>query len=82
MGYGSEEYDWLFMASELNGNSSLPVGDYTEATADVNGYRTVMNGGAYYNNLAAGIFDCYCAASATIKGRNFGGRLVYIPTVE
>ena len=82
MGYGSKKFDWLFMASEVEGNSSLPVGDYTETTADDNGYRTVINGGAYYNNFAAGIFDYYCAASATIKNRNFGGRLVYIPTAE
>ena len=82
MGYGSEKYDWLLMPSEVQGDNSLPVGDYTETTANVNGYRTVLHGGAYYNNLAAGIFDYYCAASATIKGRNFGGRLVYIPTAK
>ncbi|MDE6110937.1 MAG: hypothetical protein K2F65_03360, partial [Eubacterium sp.] len=82
MGYGFEKYDWLLIASELSGNNALPVGDYTEATADVNGYRTVLQGGAYYNNLSAGGFDCYCAAGASGKGRTFGGRLVYIPTAE
>lgn len=82
MGYGSEKYDWLLMASELNGNNSLPVGDYTETTADLNGCRNVLYGGANYNNLAAGLFDFYCAASTTAKGRTFGGRLVFIPTAE
>ena len=38
MGY-STKYDWLFMASECLGNSSLPVGDYTYITENLNGYR-------------------------------------------
>jgi len=27
MGYGDETFDWLFVPSEVGGNSSLPVGD-------------------------------------------------------
>ena len=38
MGY-STKYDWLFMASECLGNSSLPVGDYTYITENLNGFQ-------------------------------------------
>ena len=38
MGY-STTCDWLFIASECLGNSSLPVGDYTYITVNLNGYR-------------------------------------------
>ncbi|MDE6111215.1 MAG: hypothetical protein K2F65_04780 [Eubacterium sp.] len=82
MGYGSEKYDWLLIASELSGSNALPVGDYTETTSDVDGYRSLAQGGVYYNNFAAGIFNCYCSALANGKGRTFGGRLIYVPTSE
>ena len=44
MGY-STKYDWLFMASECLGNSSLPVGDYTYITENLNEYRIALLGG-------------------------------------
>ncbi|MDE6723195.1 MAG: phage baseplate upper protein, partial [Eubacterium sp.] len=82
MGYGSKDYDWLFIPSEVNGNSALPVGDYTDTTHDVNGYRMIMHFGAWHNNQAAGIFDCICIYGPGGKSNNLGGRLVYIPTAE
>ena len=82
MGYGSKKYDWLFMPSELKGNSVLPVGDYTNTSSDVQGYRMIMHCGAWNNNLAAGIFDYICLYGTESKSRNLGGRLVYIPTAE
>jgi hypothetical protein len=47
MGYGSDDYDWLFMASECVGNSSLPVGDYHYVTANLNEYRIARLGGGW-----------------------------------
>ena len=44
MGY-STACDWLFIASECIGNSSLPVGDYTYITVNLNGYRIARLGG-------------------------------------
>ena len=82
MGYGSEEYDWLLMPSENKGNSSLPVGDYSDITSNVNDYRAIMHFGAWSNNLAAGVFDCICLYGPNSKSRTLGGRLVYIPTAE
>lgn len=79
MGY-STACDWLFIASECLGNSSLPVGDYTYVTVNLNGYRIALLGGAWSSGGGAGGFYWYLSNSVGYRGRNFGGRLVYIPT--
>lgn len=80
MGY-STKYDWLFMASECLGNSSLPVGDYTYITENLNGYRIARLGGYWNSGSYAGGF-CWCLANGVgYRGRSIGGRLVYVPTV-
>lgn len=80
IGY-STKYDWLFMASECLGNSSLPVGDYTYITENLNGYRITLLGGYWNSGSSAGGF-CWCLAYGVgSRGRNIGGRLVYVPTV-
>lgn len=79
MGY-STACDWLFIASECLGNSSLPVGDYTYITENLNGYRIALLGGRWSNGGSAGGFYWDLANGVGIRGRNIGGRLVYIPT--
>lgn len=80
MGY-STKYDWLFMASECLGNSSLPVGDYTYITVNLNGYRIALLGGHWYGGSYAGGFCWYLDSGVGSRARNLGGRLVYVPTV-
>ena len=82
MGYGSEEYDWLFMPSEIGGTSALPVGDYIYVASNLNGYRIVQQGGGCRSNDYAGGF--YSIANGTVgdRSRGAGGRLVYIPTAK
>ena len=80
MGY-STKYDWLFIASECLGNSSLPVGDYTWITQNLNGYRIALLGGGWGSGSAAGGFDWFLADGVGFRGRDIGGRLVYVPTV-
>ena len=80
MGY-STKYDWLFMASECLGNSSLPVGDYTYITENLNGYRITLLGGFWGNGSTAGGFSWALDNGVGSRGRNLGGRLVYVPTV-
>ena len=79
MGY-STACDWLFIASECLGNSSLPVGDYTYITVNLNGYRIARLGGSWVSGGSAGGFCWYLSSSVGDRGRTFGGRLVYIPT--
>lgn len=79
MGY-STACDWLFIASECLGNSSLPVGDYTYVTVNLNGYRIARLGGFWNGGGNAGGFCWYLDNGVGSRGRHVGGRLVYIPT--
>lgn len=79
MGY-STACDWLFIASECLGNSSLPVGDYTYITENLNGYRIALWGGRWSAWDAAGGFYWYLDSGVGYRYRDIGGRLVYIPT--
>lgn len=80
MGY-STKYDWLFMASECLGNSSLPVGDYTYITENLNGYRIARLGGSWADGSNAGGFYWHLYGGVGYRFRDVGGRLVYVPTV-
>ena len=79
MGY-STACDWLFIASECLGNSSLPVGDYTYITVNLNGYRIARLGGYWGSGGHAGGFCWSLDSGVGARTRHFGGRLVYIPT--
>lgn len=79
MGY-STACDWLFIASECLGNSSLPVGDYTYITVNLNGYRIARLGGSWDNGGIAGGFYWRLNYGVGSRYRDIGGRLVYIPT--
>ena len=82
MGYGSEEYDWLFMPSEIGGTSALPVGDYVYVASNLNGYRIAQSGGDCRSGDYAGSF--YQIANGTVgdRSRGAGGRLLYVPTAK
>lgn len=79
MGY-STKCDWLFMASECLGNSSLPVGDYQYITANLNAYRIALLGGSWDGGVNGGGFCWRLADGVGCRYRSIGGRLVYIPT--
>lgn len=81
MGY-STTCDWLFIASECLGNSSLPVGDYTYITVNLNGYRIALLGGYWDAWDVAGGFDWNLGNGVGHRYRNIGGRLVLIPTKD
>lgn len=78
MGY-STKFDWLFIASETLGNSSLPVGDYTYLTQNLNSYRIALLGGGWRHWSTAGAFYWTLNNGVGYRYRSIGGRLVYIP---
>lgn len=80
MGY-STKYDWLFLPSEVKGNSSLPVGDYYYQNNTWNGYRLARLGGTWDSGSSAGGFYWGLTYGVGHRHRNLGGRLVYVPTV-
>lgn len=80
MGY-STKYDWLFLPSEVKGNSSLPVGDYYYQNNTWDGYRIAQLGGYWTDGSGAGGFYWNLGNGVGYRGRSIGGRLVYVPTV-
>ena len=81
MGY-STTCDWLFIASECLGNSSLPVGDYTYITVNLNGYRIARLGGGWDAWAYAGGVCWDLRNGVGNRHRSIGGRLVLIPTKD
>lgn len=82
MGYGSKEFDWLLMPSQVGGTSTLPVGDYFYCTSNIYGYSAALFGGTWAKEVLAGSFCWRCNGSGSIATRSIGCRLVYIPTSE
>ena len=80
MGY-STKYDWLFLPSEVKGNSSLPVGDYYYQNNTWDGYRIARLGGSWTDGSNAGGFCWALSYGVGYRSRHIGGRLVYVPTV-
>lgn len=80
MGY-STNYDWLFLPSEVKGNSSLPVGDYYYQNNTWDGYRLALLGGSWNGGSNAGGFCWSLSNGVGFRARSIGGRLVYVPTV-
>lgn len=80
MGY-STKYDWLFLPSEVKGNSSLPVGDYYYQNNTWDGYRIARLGGYWNDGSSAGGFYWILDYGVGSRYRYIGGRLVYVPTV-
>ena len=78
MGY-SENCDWVFFPSEVEGNSSVPVGDYYYQNNTWEGYRIAPLGGGWDSGSAAGGFCWGLDGGVGGRGRNVGARLVYVP---
>lgn len=74
----SEEFDWMFIPAEKNGNSSLPVGDYYWNGNP--GWRVTILGGRWHSGASAGAFCWNLDSAASSRTRNIGGRLVYVPS--
>lgn len=78
MGY-SENCDWVFFPSEVEGNSSVPVGDYYYQNNTWEGYRIAHLGGSWSSGSAAGGFCWDLDYGVGSRSRAFGARLVYVP---
>lgn len=75
----NEDFDWLFIASEVLGNSSLPVGDYFWQNKAYNGYTVAILGGDWYDGSSAGGFSWDVRNASGNRYRDVGGRLLYVP---
>lgn len=75
----NEDFDWLFIASEVLGNSSLPVGDYFWQNKAYNGYTVARLGGSWTYGSHAGGFGWDVDGASGARNRAVGGRLLYVP---
>jgi hypothetical protein len=75
----NEDFDWLFIASEVLGNSSLPVGDYFYQHKATSAYKGAMLGGRWSHGSIAGGFCWGVSNDSSIPKHYLGGRLVYVP---
>lgn len=75
----NEDFDWLFIASEVLGNSSLPVGDYFWQNKAYNGYTVAALGGGWHLGSSAGGFCWRVHDASGARYRSVGGRLLYVP---
>lgn len=72
----SEDFDWLFLPGEHNGNTALPVGDYCW-NSNGTGWRVAVLGASWCSGLSAGAFDWALNDASSVRYRIIGGRLVY-----
>ena len=75
----NEDFDWLFIASEVLGNSSLPVGDYFWQNKAYNGYTVAILGCSWSSGSYAGGFGWSVTNASGDRYRSIGGRLLYVP---
>lgn len=75
----SEDFDWLFIASEVSGGSALPVGDYFYQNKASNQYTVAILGGDWGFGSKAGGFYWDVNDASSNRYRSIGGRLLYAP---
>lgn len=77
----NEAFDWLFVTSEVLGNSSLPVGDYFWQNHTYNAVMITRLGAGWSNGASAGAFYWLVSNAPSFRGRTVGARPVYFPKV-
>lgn len=75
----SEDFDWLFIASECSGDSALPVGDYFYQVKADESWTVAGLGGGWHSGTYAGGFYWDVPHGSGIRYRSIGGRLLYVP---
>jgi len=76
----SPEYDWLFIASETNGDGSLPVSDfYWGQKYQPNQWGTANFGGGGEYDLRSGGYCWSLWDVVNFHRRDIGARLIYVP---
>lgn len=77
----NEAFDWLFVTSEVLGNSSLPVGDYFWQNHTYNAVMIALLGADWIDGTLAGAFYWYVSNAPSYRTRVVGARPVYFPKV-
>ena len=75
----SETADYLFIPSEIAGNSALPIGDYAWNYGGT-GWKVAESGASWHDGSRAGASALDLHDVSANRSRHIGGRLVYIPS--
>lgn len=73
----SKDFDWMFIADDLKGNSELPIGDYVWNT--YTDWKIALLGGHFNEKERAGAFSWTMDSRSTISLPFMGCRTVFIP---
>lgn len=77
----NEAFDWLFVTSEVLGNSSLPVGDYFWQNHTYNAVMITRLGANWNDGATAGALCWSVSSTPSHRYRKIGARPVYFPKV-
>ena len=83
MGYGNNEYDWVYLPIEIgnNASSALPVGDSLYTVSNLSENKVIVYGGPHNHSDSNGAFYYGADRNVTDSARvNYGARLMFIPT--
>lgn len=75
----NEPFDWLFVTTEVAGNSSVPAGDYFYQNYTYADVMVARLGGDWHGGSTAGPFSWSVNHPPAVRSRAAGGRPVYIP---
>lgn len=75
----SEDFDWLFMPSDVGANADSVIGDYAYITAKLTAFRVVFLGDDWTYGALTGGFGWHLSASVGGRSRRIGGRAVHVP---
>ena len=78
----SQKYDWLFLTSEVSGNSNLPVGDDSWISNQYSNICIARFGGHFGAGTGAGMFYWFCIDNHYAHSKDVGARLFYVPTAK
>jgi hypothetical protein len=74
----NKDFDWLFLTSDVAGDSALPVGDLVYQDSQVSMWLVPTIGGAWLHSLNAGVFSMRNTNSSPERSRFINSRLVYV----
>lgn len=78
----NEEFDYLFLPAEHNGASNSPIGDYIWNNTASLGFLIAILGGRWVSGSYCGAWYLNLNHASSFRGRNVGGRLLYVPQTK
>lgn len=82
LSYNNATYDWLFIPGATNGNSIVPIGDYSWITTNLNDSHITLFGGNILHEDKNGMFYYNYEENSSFSHRRVGARVMHIPVYD